>query len=58
MHMVQGKDGPRKGKSGEPTMFFRADIISEAAKQRGQSFTKVETGDTRAISKPAKKKET
>ena len=51
MHMIQGKDGPRANL----TTVLRADTISEAARQRGQSFTKVETGDTGVISKPEKK---
>ena len=50
MHMMQGKDGPRANL----TTVLRADTISAAVKQRGESFTKVETGDTRAISKPEK----
>ena len=51
MHMMQGKDGPRANL----TTVLRADTISEAAKQRGESCTKVETRDARAISKPEKK---
>ena len=53
MHMMQGKDGSRANL----TTLLRADTISEAAKQRGESFTKIETGDARAISKPKNKKE-
>ena len=52
MHMMQGKDGPRPNL----TTVLRADTINDAAKRRGESFTKVETGDTRAISKPEKMK--
>ena len=44
-----------KNFSGKPTTFLRADTINEAAKQRGESFTEAEPGDTRAISKPKKK---
>ena len=51
MHMMQGKNGARAN----PSTVLRADTISETAKQRGESFTTVETGDTRAISKPEKK---
>ena len=44
-------------KSGKPTTVLRADTdtISEAAIQRGEPITKVEPGDTRAISKPKNK---
>ena len=41
--------------SGKRTTGLRADTINEAAKQRGESFTEAEPGDTRAISKPKKK---
>ena len=53
VHMMQRKDGP-KGKSGKPTIVLRADTISKAANERGESFTKVEPGNTRAISTPKK----
>ena len=43
-------------KSGKPTTVLRTDTISKAANKRG-SFTKVELGDARAISKPKNKKE-
>ena len=46
----------KKKKSSKPTTVLRANTISEAAKQRGESFTKAGPGDTRAISKPKKKK--
>ena len=51
-YMMQGKDGPRA----KLTTMLRADTMSEAAKQRGESFTKIETGDARAISKPKNKR--
>ena len=54
-HDARGKMVQEK-ESGKPTTVLRADTISEAAKQRGESFTKVEPGDTQAVSKPKIKK--
>ena len=52
-----GERWPKKKRSGKPITVLRADTgtISEAATQRGQSFTKVEPGDARAIRKPKTK---
>ena len=39
-------------KSGKPTTGLRADTIRKSTTERGESFTRGEPGDTRAISEP------
>ena len=54
--MMQGKDGPRKIYRANLQRFRELMLQAKPQPKRG-SFTKVDSGDTRAISKPKNKKE-